>query len=177
MKRARNRDGSVVLDKRIKTWNFFWWEKGRRHSKKLGTKRQYPTKAAAWRAAQALRLAVENQRPARNEAPTVETLVKQYRVEKMPTRSDTNRCYESWISVHILPKWAENPITDLQARPVEMWLDTLPLAPKEPYPRSRHSQFAVEFRNVETGHTPASQSDQSGHSSKARQRGYDSRAV
>ncbi len=60
MKRARNRDGSVVLDKRIKTWNFVWWENGKRRSKKIGTVSQYPTKASAWRAAKPLRDAVEN---------------------------------------------------------------------------------------------------------------------
>ena len=59
--RQRNRSGSVVLDKRIKTWNFFFWENGRRRSKKIGTMSQYPTKASAWRAAKPLRDAVENQ--------------------------------------------------------------------------------------------------------------------
>jgi integrase len=29
-----------------------------------------------------------------------------------------------------LPKWGQNHITDLQARPVEVWLESLPLAPK-----------------------------------------------
>ena len=43
---------------------------------------------------------------------------------------DTKREYESWIRVPILPKWGENLITDLQARPVEMWLESLTLAPK-----------------------------------------------
>jgi integrase len=56
--------------------------------------------------------------------------VEQYRVEKMPQRLDTNRGYESWIRVHILPKRGQKVITDLQARPVEMWLESLPLAPK-----------------------------------------------
>jgi hypothetical protein len=42
----------------------------------------------------------------------------------------TNRGYESWIQVHILPKWGQSIITDLLARPVEMWIDSLPLAPK-----------------------------------------------
>jgi hypothetical protein len=127
--RARNREGSVVLDKRIKTWNFFWWENGKRRSKKIGTVSQYPTKASAWRAAQTLRLAVENRCPVNSEAP-VRTLVDQYRTEKMPTRLDTRREYESWIRVHILPKWGKNLITDLQACPVEMWLESLALAPK-----------------------------------------------
>jgi integrase len=123
----------VVLDKRIKTWNFFFWENGKRRSKKIGTLSQYPTNASAWRAAKPLRDAVENQtavNPGTSKALTVNTLVEQYRKEKMPTRLDTNRGYESWISVHILPKWGQCLITDLQARPVEVWLDSLALAPK-----------------------------------------------
>ncbi len=38
--------------------------------------------------------------------------------------------YESWLRVYILPKWADHTITELQARPVELWLESLPLAPK-----------------------------------------------
>ena len=129
--RQRHRSGSVVLDKRIRTWNFFFWENGRRRSKKIGTLAEYPTKASAWRAAKPLRDAVENQVKINNHSsPNVRTLVEQYRVEKMPQRLDTSRGYDSWIHVHILPKWAERSITDLQARPVEMWLESLPLAPK-----------------------------------------------
>src|SRR5579862_3670303 len=128
----RNKSGSVVLDKRIKQWNFFWWENGKRHSKKIGTTRQYPTKTAAWQAAKPLRDAVEKQAVVsiRSTIPTVNTLVNQYRAEKMPTRHDTKQTYESWLSVHILPKWGESAITDLQARPVEIWLESLSLAPK-----------------------------------------------
>jgi hypothetical protein len=58
--RARNRGGSVVLDKRSKTWNFFPWENGKRRSKKIGTMSQFPTKASARRAAKPLRDAIEN---------------------------------------------------------------------------------------------------------------------
>ena len=43
---------------------------------------------------------------------------------------DTSAAYESWIRLHIFPKWGRAPITDLQARPVELWLESLPLAPK-----------------------------------------------
>jgi len=126
----RQRSGSVVLDKRIKTWNFFWWENGKRRSKKIGTVSQYPTKASAWRAAKELRHSLENQVCISNAAPTVSTLVEQYRAEKMPKRLDTSRGYESWISVHILPKWGNHMITELQARSVEQWLESLTLAPK-----------------------------------------------
>lgn len=60
----------------------------------------------------------------------LEDLVRGYRAERMPTRVDTRRSYEVWLQNHILPRWGQNPITDLQARPVEMWLRILPLSPK-----------------------------------------------
>jgi integrase len=128
--RARNRSGSIVLDKRIKTWNFFFWEKGKRRSKRIGTMSQYPTKASAWRAAKPLRDAVENQVKISSAAPTVNTLVEQYRAEKMPRRSDTRRSYEVWLSNHIIPKWGDCALPDVQARPVELWIESLTLAPK-----------------------------------------------
>ena len=77
-----------MLDKRIKTWNFFFWENGKRRSKKIGTMSQYPTKASAWRAAKSLRHSLENEVKVSSAAPTVSTLVEQYRAEKMPTRLD-----------------------------------------------------------------------------------------
>ncbi len=129
--RARQGSGSIVLDKRIRTWNFFWWENGKRRSKKIGTTGQYPTKAAAWRAAKPLRDAVENQTPVVNPSgPCVSTLAEQYRAEKMPQRYSTRRGYEAWISNHIVPRWGACKITDAQARPVELWLQSLTLSPK-----------------------------------------------
>src|ERR1043165_5991436 len=127
MQRSRVKTGSVVQDKRDKVWRFYWWENGKRRSKALG---QFSTKAAAWKAAKPLRDALESPMPVKTAVLTVKALIEHYRTEKMPTRLDTNRGYESWIRVHILPKWGNNPITDLQARPVEMWLESLPLAPK-----------------------------------------------
>jgi len=122
----------VVLDKRIKQWNFFWWESGKRRSKKIGTVGQFPTKASAWRAAKSLRDAVEQAQVVSpvNTVPTVNTLVEQYRVEKMPTRYSTRRGYEAYLRHRIVPRWGADSITDVQARPVELWLQSLTLAPK-----------------------------------------------
>jgi integrase len=125
MRRSKSTTGSVVKDRRSQTWQFFWWADGRRHSKTLGV---FPTKTAAWNAAQQFRIRPPQPKP--SSVPTVSTLVEQYRVERMPKRKDTHRTYQSWITVHILPKWGQSPITDLQARSVEMWLDSLTLAPK-----------------------------------------------
>lgn len=129
--RARIRTGSVVLDKRIKRWNFLYWQDRRHHSKTIGTLRDLPTKADAWRAAKPLRDALERAgKPvvSNDTAPTVKTLVEQYRQEKMPKRYSTSRSYGAWFRNRILPQWGDHPITDLQARPVELWLQPLPLA-------------------------------------------------
>ena len=123
----RIRTGSIAQDNRSKVWNFFWRENGKRKCKTLG---RFPTKAAAWKAAKPLREALESKPQSNPDLPTVGMLVEQYRAEKMPTRHDTRAGYESWLRVFILPKWGGCLITDLQARPVEMWLDSLTLAPK-----------------------------------------------
>lgn len=131
---SRVRTGSVVQDKRDKVWRFYWWENGKRRSKRIGTKAEYPTKSAAWKAAKPLRDAVENQKPLiappAPTAPTVNELVEQYRIEKMPKRRASRRVYEGWLKNHILPKWGDLPITAAQARPVELWLETLDLSPR-----------------------------------------------
>ena len=92
--RARNRDGSVVLDKRIKCWNFFLVGERQAALKENRHREPIPTKASAWRAAKTLRHSLENQTKVSSNATTVLTLVEQYRAEKMPTRSDTRRSYE-----------------------------------------------------------------------------------
>jgi len=131
MKRAaRHKTGSVVFDKRRKTWNFLWWEGGRRLTKNIGSLSQYPTKASAWKAAKIFQDSLGSQNTTVSSALTVYALVDQYRIEKMPKRQDTRRAYEVWLKNHILPKWGNSSLHQLQARPVELWLDSLLLAPK-----------------------------------------------
>jgi integrase len=60
----------------------------------------------------------------------VETLINSYRAEKMPKRNSTKLGYEAWFRNHIVPLWGPKPLTDMQARPVELWLNTLQLSPK-----------------------------------------------
>ncbi len=48
----------------------------------------------------------------------------------MPERFSTRYGYEQWLKNHVLPRWKDAPITDLQARPVELWLLSLKLSPK-----------------------------------------------
>ena len=131
MKRAaRYKTGSVVFDKRRKTWNFLWWEDGKRRTQTIGTASQYPTKSSAWKVAKAFQSSCGNQEETVGNALTLKTLVEQYRMEKMPKRPDTRRSYEVWLRNHIMPRWGDSSLTELQARPVELWLESLSLAPK-----------------------------------------------
>jgi integrase len=129
MRVQRHTIGSVRFDRRRKTWNYLWYETGKRRSKLIGTRQQYPTKAAAWQAVESLMVAIAKQHNV-GDILTVRTLVTHYRQEKMPKRVDTRRSYEVWLSKHILPKWGECSLNEVQARTVEMWLHTLALAPK-----------------------------------------------
>jgi integrase len=61
---------------------------------------------------------------------TVNTLLEGYRTEKMPKRQDTRRSYEMWFKNHIIPKWGDEPLVAMKARPVELWLSSLELSPK-----------------------------------------------
>jgi integrase len=95
----------------------------------IGSLRDFPTKAAAWRAAEPFRRLMENP-ISNNPDATVNSIVAQYRNEKMPRRLSTRRGYEAWLNNHILPRWRNCPLADLQARPVELWLQSLTLSPK-----------------------------------------------
>src|ERR1700674_1308042 len=97
---SKSTSGSVVKDKRSQTWQFFWWSDGQRHSKTLG---RFPSKTAAWNAAQQFR--VQPPQPQTASAPNVGTLVEQYRIEKMPKRYSTSRSYNAWLRNHIVPKF------------------------------------------------------------------------
>src|ERR1700692_4524047 len=107
---SKSTRGSVVKDNRSQTWQFFWWADGQRHSKTLG---RFPTKTAAWNAAQAFR--VQLPQPQADSTPTVTTLVEQYRAEKMPRRVMTRQGYNTWLNHYIVPTWGNSTLQELQA--------------------------------------------------------------
>lgn len=125
MRVRRHSNGSVRYDKRRGTWNYLWYEAGKRRSKLIGTKQQYRTKSAAWRAVEGLCITKPQQ-----SGPTVAALVEAYRVEKMPKRAMTRQGYNTWLTHYVVPTWGARLIQDLQARDVDLWLQSLTLAPK-----------------------------------------------
>lgn len=126
MRTQRQANGSVRYDKRRKTWNYLWYEGPIRRSKRIGTKQEFPTKAAVWK--EILRLGIPSSRQALGD--TVSSVVERYETERMPSRHTTARVYRSFLKNHILPEWGEKPIQALQPRPVELWLRGLALSPK-----------------------------------------------
>ena len=58
------------------------------------------------------------------------SVVARYEAERMPSRQSTVRVYRSFLNNHVLPKWADTRIQEIQPRPVELWLRELPLSPK-----------------------------------------------
>jgi integrase len=122
MRQQRRAVGSVRFDKRRGTWNYLFYDHGKRRSKLIGTKRQYPTKASAWKAVK-----VE---PKKTNGDLVSNVIARYESERMPSRHSTARVYRSFLDNHIQPKWGDVPIRDIQPRPVELWLRELHLSPK-----------------------------------------------
>jgi len=128
MRVQRHASGSVRFDKRRKTWNYLWYDGTTRRSKLIGTKQEFPTKAAAWKEVDRLRLGAEQ--PKKEIGDTMREVVARYEAERMPTRPSTAYVYRSFLKNHILPKWGDTPVRDLQPRPVELWLRQLALSPK-----------------------------------------------
>jgi integrase len=126
MRVQRHASGSVRYDKRRKTWNYLWYDGPTRRSKRIGTKQEFPTKAAAWKEVESL----EIQQPKPQDGDTVRSVIARYEAERMPSRQSTVRVYRSFLNNHVLPKWADTRIQDVQPRPVELWLRELPLSPK-----------------------------------------------
>ena len=123
MKRTkRHAPGSVVFDRRRGHWQHFWYEAGERRSRVIGTRQQYPTKAAAWKAVEASR---PKPKATGTQALTMAVLIERYEKERMPERHSTRRVYRSFFRSHITPRWGSTPITDVQPRDVELWLRSI----------------------------------------------------
>ena len=162
MSAARYQTGSVVFDRRRGSWHFLWWSDGKRHSQRIGSLADFPTRNAAKIAAQPLqeKLWKPGASPSPSRPVTVAELVTRYRAERMPTRYSTRRGYEVWIRVYVMPRWSALPITDVQPRDAELWLQSLQITPKSRAEvraiLSRLWDFAMWAGDVPTQRNPMS---------------------
>jgi integrase len=120
-RRKRYQIGSVVLDPRTQTWFFRWYEGKTRKAERIGTAKQYPTKADAMRAAEGMRLRINN--PEASPAVTVGQVAQRYILERMPRRHSTSRGYKVKLKI-IQRDWGTKAFP-LKAYEVEQWLKTL----------------------------------------------------
>jgi len=90
----------------------------------------------------------------------------------MPARFSTAQTYRSFLKNHVIPRWGETLIKDVQPRPVELWLRELPLSPKsKTHVRSLlHNlvEFAMFAGILEIGRNPISLVQNRGASKRVR---------
>ena len=134
--RARYQKGwleLVTLVGGVKVWQYRWREYAADGSCKkkcleVGTVKQYPTKAAAWKRADTLRATVTDN--PRENSTLFAKLIDRYIKEEMPARFSTKHGYTSHIENHIRPKWGSFDISAVEPYEVETWLKSLDLASK-----------------------------------------------
>jgi len=129
---ARYQHGELKIRKRRKgpdVWQWRWYdENGRRKAVIVGTTAHLPTKAAAERAVEALRLKINSQLPqARLHPVTVNALLDRYLNEVAPreVRKQTQRSYRSYAK-HVRTHWGCATLQSLDdPLAIEDWLKTL----------------------------------------------------
>ncbi len=156
MRRARHQKGSLQRVKRKSgesVWIFRWYEvqlDGTKSYRKavIGSVSEYKTEAEAQKAADALRLEINEQTPRQMlQAISIETLVEHYRQHELPdivqatrplgsvagedeTRKSfsTQLTYAGYLRKWILPRWRSYRLTDVKPIHVEEWLKSLPMS-------------------------------------------------
>ena len=141
-KRTRYQYGSVEIDKRVTgpdVWIYRWRETtsdGRRKRRgfTVGTVEQYRTEAHALKAAEGMRLLINDGVAAREPVLFCGVLDRFLLEQKQEQEAEqithgTLASYRSMISQHILPKWGDMYLQDVRPALVQDWLRTLTLSP------------------------------------------------
>jgi len=127
MKRVRQQNGGVYLDKRYGIWYYRRSVNGKRELTPVGKLSEYPTKAKAIRASHAF----INDTP-KQPGITFENAALRYMAERMPTHPPTAGAYRNYLEKYCIPKWGSLELTALATAPleVEKWLEGVDRAQK-----------------------------------------------
>lgn len=130
------------LEKRKSSLGLCWFirfrerdgDNKKRPRTRVGLLADYPTKAAARRAAEQIRqeFNAPGGTPKPKPALLFRDLVSKYEAEEMPERYSTSQSYKSMVKVHILPKWGSMPVDDVRPQDVRTWLLGLRTLPRKP---------------------------------------------
>jgi integrase len=144
MTRTRYQQGSLTTEKRKtgeKVWVYRWREmiangQVTRRKQIVGTKSLLPSKAAAMRAVEGLRLDINTESGC--TAPlTIGQLIEHYRLTELgESNSKTTRTkevYEHQLAHVISPKWGTYCLQEVKPIAVEKWLNSMPVAPGSRY--------------------------------------------
>ena len=142
-KRTRYQYGSVEINKRVKgpdVWIYRWWEPTSEGHKKrrgftVGTVDEYKTEAHALKAAEGMRLiindGVTSRKPVLFGGILDRFLFEQKQEEEAEQIThNTFVPYRSMISQHIRPKWGELHVQHVRPALVQDWLCKLAVSPK-----------------------------------------------
>ena len=141
-KRTRYQYGSVEIDKRVTgpdVWIYRWREttsdgRKKRRGFTVGTVEQYRTEAHALKAAEGMRLLINDGVAAREPVLFCGVLDRFLIEQKQELEAEqithgTLASYRSMISQHILPKWGDMYLQDVRPALVQDWLRMLTLSP------------------------------------------------
>jgi integrase len=135
-KRDRYQRGSLTSESRKNgpdVWGYRWREatgNGQTTQRKriIGTKKEYPTESAAWKAVDALRLDI-NAEAVSTSPLTIRELAEHYKAKELTEgvskTTKTRETYEQHIEDYIVPRWGGERIADIKAFRVEDWLKSL----------------------------------------------------
>lgn len=145
--RTRYQYGMVYRVKRKQgpdCWLFRWREEdvnGKRIRRKvtLGTVKQYPTEASALKAAEALRITINEEQSKLGQRPvSVSALIDHFKEHELSLdenfddeegRAYSTRCnYREILDFHVQKKWGRYKLLDVRTVEVEKWLRKLKLA-------------------------------------------------
>lgn len=143
VKRTRYQYGSVEIDKRVNgpdVWLYRWWEStsdGRRTRRgfTVGTVEEYRTEAHALKAAEGMRLIINDGVAQRPPVPFSGLLDRFLLDQKQEQESEqitynTLASYRSMISQHIRPAWGDCKLGEVRPTLVQDWLRKLDVSPK-----------------------------------------------
>lgn len=142
-KRTRYQYGSVEIDKRVKgpdVWIYRWWElksngQKTRRGFTVGTVEKYKTQAHALKAAEGMRLIINDGVTRREEVLFCGVLDRFLLDQKQEEEAEqithnTLASYRSMICQHIRPRWGDARLEEVRPALVQDWLRKLDLSPK-----------------------------------------------
>lgn len=142
-KRIRYQQGCVARERRSNgpdVWIFRWRElnpNGQKTNRKIvvGTVEQYPVRAAAQKAVDALRIHINKETPRAALQPlTCEQLITHYVERELSEGNHTKAhsskaAYKCYLDNWILPRWRSYKLHEVKTVAAEEWLGSLSLAP------------------------------------------------